>query len=345
MKKRVLTLALTLALCLGLAIPGMAAASDFVVENGVLVEYRGNSSVVTIPSNVKVIGTRAFKQPWEECNLTKVIIPEGVTELRNSAFEGCYDLREVELPSSLRTIGKSAFWSCALETLEVPEGVTTIGDYAFQECWDLVDITLPASLTSIGEGAFESCWDCSLTCPFDSYAYNWALEQPNSFIITSPLPVGDFSTPDPVAYPATQMVELDGRQLQLQCYALRDGNGNDTNYVKLRDLADIVNGSAAQFEVGWNGSVTITTGRGYTRNGSEQNTPFSGQRTYKKAAGSTLVNGQAADLDSFQLMDDNGGGYTYYKLRDLGAALGFNVGWSAGRGVYIETNKPYDPNN
>ncbi len=26
-----------------------------------------------------------------------------------------------------------------------------------------------------------------------------------------------------------------------------------------------------------------------------------------------------------------------YKLRDLGQALGFNVGWSAEKGVYIET--------
>ena len=28
---------------------------------------------------------------------------------------------------------------------------------------------------------------------------------------------------------------------------------------------------------------------------------------------------------------------TYYKLRDLGQALGFHVGWSAEQGVYIET--------
>lgn len=42
------------------------------------------------------------------------------------------------------------------------------------------------------------------------------------------------------------------------------------------------------------------------------------------------------------LFDDDGGGFTYYKLRDLGMALGFNVGWNTETGTaFIETDKPY----
>ncbi len=62
----------------------------------------------------------------------------------------------------------------------------------------------------------------------------------------------------------------------------------------------------------------IGTNQPYEQNGSELTTPFTG---------------------------DNGGGYTYYQLRDLGRALGFNVGWSANKGVFLETTKPYDPSN
>ena len=141
----------------------------------------------------------------------------------------------------------------------------------------------------------------------------------------------------PMAYPSTQLVEVDGQKVEFQCYALRDANGFDTNYIKLRDLADILNGTAAQFEVGWNGDITITTGEAYTPNGSEHNTPFSGQRAYEQSAAKTLLNGVAADLDAIVLTDDTGGGYTYYKLRDLGAALGITVDWSEARGIYIET--------
>ena len=48
--------------------------------------------------------------------------------------------------------------------------------------------------------------------------------------------------------------------------------------------------------------------------------------------------GSAAALESIVLTDDSGNGYTYYKLRDLGTALGFTVDWSAEQGVFIQTN-------
>lgn len=105
--------------------------------------------------------------------------------------------------------------------------------------------------------------------------------------------------------------------------------------------ASVVNGTAAQFEVGWNGAVNIETGKAYTANGSEMKTPYSGDRAYKSADSATTVNGGAASLEAIVLTDDNGGAYTYYKLRDLGMALGFNVGWSAEKGVFVETDKPY----
>lgn len=147
------------------------------------------------------------------------------------------------------------------------------------------------------------------------------------------------------AYASTQAVNVDGKAVTFECYALKDANGNSTNYIKLRDLAVLLNGSAAQFEVGWDGSVTITTKAAYTPNGSELSTPYTGDRAYQETTAVTKVNGQAADLAAFVLNDDQGGGYTYYQLRDLGQALGFNVGWSADKGIFAETNKPYDPNN
>lgn len=145
--------------------------------------------------------------------------------------------------------------------------------------------------------------------------------------------------PAPVnlAYPSTQIVNVDGKAVEFQCYALKDAAGNDINYIKLRDLANILDGSAAQFEVSWDGAVNIETGKPYTPNGSEMSTPFSGQQEYQSAAAKTMVNGEAKDLAVFTLTDDHGGAYTYYKLRDLGAAIGFKVDWSAEQGIFIET--------
>ena len=143
------------------------------------------------------------------------------------------------------------------------------------------------------------------------------------------------------AYPSTQVVDLDGKKVTFQMYALRDQSGNPTNYVKVRDLALALNGTKAQFSVDWNGAVDLTAGRAYAPNGSENKTPFSGERSYTVPTNPTSVNGAASDLAAIYLVDDAGGGYTYYQLRDLGRKLGFNVSWSAERGVYLETDKPY----
>ena len=59
------------------------------------------------------------------------------------------------------------------------------------------------------------------------------------------------------AYASTQTILVDGTSVVFQAYALKDANGNDTNYVKLRDVAQVLNGTAAQFEVGWNGAVNL----------------------------------------------------------------------------------------
>ena len=45
-----------------------------------------------------------------------------------------------------------------------------------------------------------------------------------------------------------------------------------------------------------------------------------------------------SDLVAFVLTDDNGSGYTYYQIRDLGRKLGFSVGWNGDRGVAVITS-------
>lgn len=144
-----------------------------------------------------------------------------------------------------------------------------------------------------------------------------------------------------MAYAATQTVDLDGKSVSLPCYALKDDKGNMTNYIKLRDLAALLKDTPAKFQVGWDGKVSISTHTAYKADGSELKTPFTGDRVYEPAAATTLVDGKAANLSAFTLKDDAGGGYTYYQLRDLGKALGFNVGWTPQRGMFVETDKAY----
>ena len=47
-------------------------------------------------------------------------------------------------------------------------------------------------------------------------------------------------------------------------------------------------------------------------------------------------------LEAITLTDSSGNGYTYFKVRDLGQALGFDVTWDSAAGaIVIDTTRPY----
>ena len=159
------------------------------------------------------------------------------------------------------------------------------------------------------------------------------------------VPTTDASINLETAYATNYSITVDGQTVSFDAYALKDENGNDTNYLKLRDVAYTLNGSQAQFNVGWDGAanaITITKGVAYVSNGSEMSTPFSGDQPYTPNQAAVLVDGQASDLQAIMLTDDSGSGYTYFKLRDLGQTLGFNITWDGEAGaIVIDTTQPY----
>ena len=81
----------------------------YLVKNGVLYNSINAVEVVDTPPGVKVIAKEAF---WREQRVVKAIINEGVEEIEEFAFGGCYNLAEVHLPQSLKRIHRKAFQNC-----------------------------------------------------------------------------------------------------------------------------------------------------------------------------------------------------------------------------------------
>ena len=65
-------------------------------------------------------------------------------------------LDEVQLPSTLTTIGADAFNGCfRLKNISIPAGVTEIGDNAFANCRKLKSVTFNGNAPSVGTGIFS----------------------------------------------------------------------------------------------------------------------------------------------------------------------------------------------
>lgn len=175
MRKRILSLALCLALALSLLPTGALAAESeewievdgivggkikFNESTGVIENFEKTVTSADIPSEihgvtVTSIGKQAFL--WNS-SLTSVTIPNSVTSIGEAAFYGCSSLASVTIPGSVVSIGESAFGRCSsLTSVTISNGVTSLGLGAFAECTSLTSIEIPDSVTSLGPLAFQEC--------------------------------------------------------------------------------------------------------------------------------------------------------------------------------------------
>lgn len=139
---------------------------------------------------------------------------------------------------------------------------------------------------------------------------------------------------------SSQLVTLNGKKVELNTIVLpADVNGGDVTYARIRDMAALLDGTAAQFNVDWaNGAIQVTTQAPYTAvNGTELAPVERVDNSYVVNTVPVLFDGQAVSLEGIVLTDVNGGGHTFFKLRDLGAAIGLNVDWSAEDGIILNT--------
>ena len=135
-----------------------------------------------------------------------------------------------------------------------------------------------------------------------------------------------------------QNLTVNGRTVACEKY-----NIDGSNYFKLRDLAKLLDGTASQFDVGWdeaNKLVSITTSHAYTTpNGQELAVGADNSASAQVSAQTILINGAVrTDLSVYNI-----GGSNFFKLREMGDALGFNVDYNATTNTAIVASTDYVP--
>ena len=136
---------------------------------------------------------------------------------------------------------------------------------------------------------------------------------------------------------SSQNLTVNGRPVECEKY-----NIDGSNYFKLRDIAYLLNGTESQFDVGYDPdtrTVTVTSGLPYTPNGEELIVGMDKSETAQLSTQPIIINGvMDSSISAYNLA-----GYNYFKLRDLGDALGFFVDYDKPSNTAIILSAGYAP--
>lgn len=92
-----------------------------------------------------------------EGDVTELVIPDGVTKIRDYAFNNLTTATKIEIPDSVAHIGERAFMGCSkMKSITLPQGITEIKGYTFFAS-GLTGITIPEGVTAIQQNAFANC--------------------------------------------------------------------------------------------------------------------------------------------------------------------------------------------
>lgn len=86
-----------------------------------------------------------------------ITFPSGLLQIGAYAFDGCYNLVEINLPNTVQTIGMYAFKSCTglKNIIALPKSLIVIDYAAFYGCDNIETIVINNSLTQIGKHALN----------------------------------------------------------------------------------------------------------------------------------------------------------------------------------------------
>ncbi len=94
-------------------------------------------------------------------------IPEGTGRIEEEAFDGCVNLKRIDLPVSLAWIKRAAFRGCTgLERIDFPINLMRIDEEAFAGCENLREVILPEGIENLKDNVFpKTCkkllWNAS----------------------------------------------------------------------------------------------------------------------------------------------------------------------------------------
>ncbi|MDE6297670.1 MAG: leucine-rich repeat domain-containing protein, partial [Muribaculaceae bacterium] len=63
---------------------------------------------------------------FTNCSFSSIKLPKTVNTLARHCFNGCENLKHIELPENLKTIKEDAFWGTEPDVIVIPSGIDCI---------------------------------------------------------------------------------------------------------------------------------------------------------------------------------------------------------------------------
>ena len=121
----------------------ITSPSNLEVQCDGFTDAHKNDESVVIPETVNynnrtyaIITVKGFSGR----KISSVKLSQSLKTIGDMAFDGCSNLKEIEIPNGIETIGSTAFRNCALTSLVIPESVKSIDGYAFNNCKHLMEV-------------------------------------------------------------------------------------------------------------------------------------------------------------------------------------------------------------
>ncbi len=163
--------------------------ATYTITDGVVGNGAACAGEIILSSQAHKIGTYSFSYS----QVTSIILPNSVTEITYNAFSSMTQLKTINIPSSVITIGNTVFYGSSLlsitvdptnpnysavdgvlynkdkttllsypsgkdaSTWSIPSSVTSIAGYAISNVSSLIKLQIPEGVTSLAYGAVDSC--------------------------------------------------------------------------------------------------------------------------------------------------------------------------------------------
>ena len=112
-------------------------------------------NIVVAGISLKSIGKLFFAQCTE---LKSVVVPQGITQIKNGFLTKCTGLIRVQLPQRLTQVGDGFLALCSrLTQVQLPQGLTQAGEKFLAYCDGLTHLELPQGITQVGDNFLSKC--------------------------------------------------------------------------------------------------------------------------------------------------------------------------------------------